>query len=334
MTNRQEASAGAANQAAMNSTVTPPRSALTWWRAPAALGLLTALFAAGCPAPSGNAPAAGRPVVVTSIFPLTDWVRQVAGEALQVYTLLPPGASPHTFEPTPQTAQQAARARLLVLVGLGLDDWARRLGAPSGAKILALGESVETMPLAESVHEHEGGDHAEGGADPHVWLDPVRAAQMVARLTPALVELAPQEQAAIETRSRQYQEQLQAYAETMRERCRPYAGRQVVTMHAAFDYFLLRCGLPPARVIAPYPGKEPSARYLINLVQTARRDNLRVIFAEPQLSPKVAEVMAQEVGARVLTLDPLGNPDDPARNTYLDLLDYNLEQLLRGLAYR
>jgi len=270
-------------------------------------------------------------VVVTSIFPLTDWVRQVAGETVQVYTLLPPGASPHTFEPTPQTAEHAARARLLVVVGLGLDDWARRLTAAPGARTLVLGEAAETIPLAEAAHDEEAHAHHEGGVNPHVWLDPVLAAQMVEHLTPTLAELAPQERAAIEARSRRYQQQLRAFGETMRERCRPYAGRQVVTMHAAFDYFLARCGLPPARVITPYPGKEPSARYLINLVQTARRENLKVIFAEPQLSPKVAEVLAQEVGGRVLTLDPLGNPEDPARDTYLELLEYDLEQLLRGL---
>lgn len=264
--------------------------------------------------------------MVTSLYPLADWVRQIAGSAVEVYALLPPGASPHTFEPTPQDAERTARASLLVVIGLGLDDWARRLSASEHIRTLVLGDRVETMPNVNPDEPDEV-----GSPDPHVWLDPLRAAQMVAALTDELASLAPTSQAQIRRRSAAYQSRLQQFAQTMTEACRPYAGRRIVTTHAGYDYFLARCGLPPARVIVPFPGKEPSARYLENLARQARQDNLRVLFTEPQISPKAAQVLAQEIGGQVLLLDPLGNPHDPTRDTYLKVVQFNLDQLLNGL---
>ncbi len=290
------------------------------------LPLAGILLLVGCPAPSRQQVFSTRPIVVTSIYPLADWVRQIAGSAVEVYALLPPGASPHTFEPTPQDAERTARASLLVVIGLGLDDWARRLSAGEHTRILVLGDRVATMPNANPDEPHEV-----GGPDPHVWLDPLRAAQMVAALTDDLTALAPTSQAQIRQRSSAYQTQLQEFAPTMTEACRPYAGRRIVTTHAGYDYFLARCGLPPARVITPFPGKEPSARYLETLARQARQESLRVLFTEPQISPKAAQVLAREIGGQVFLLDPLGSPSDPTRDTYLKVLRFNLAQLLKGL---
>lgn len=288
--------------------------------------LVGILLLAGCPAPSEPDAASARPIVVTSIYPLTDWVRQIGGPAVEVYTLLPPGASPHTFEPTPQDVERIARASLLVVIGLGLDDWARRLVAGEQTRTLILGEHVETMPNVNPDVPDEV-----GGPDPHVWLDPLRAAQMIAVLTDELVALAPPSQAEIRRRSAAYRAQLEQFARTMSEACRPYAGRRIVTTHAGYDYFLARCGLPPARVIVPSPGKEPSARYLEALARQARQEKLRVLFTEPQISPKAAQVLAREIGGQVLMLDPLGNPEDPTRDSYLKVLQFDLDQLLAGL---
>ena len=292
------------------------------------LCLLPAFLLAGCPGtpPAGPAAGADRPVVVTSIYPLSDWVRQVAGDAVQVHTLLPAGASPHTFEPTPQDAERTARASLLLVVGLGLDDWARKLSAGAQTKTLVLGDQVQTMPNTNPDEPSEV-----GGPDPHVFTDPVRAAQMVAALTPDLAALVPARKAEIEQRSAAYQAQLQQFAQQAEQACQPYAGRQIVTLHAGFQYFLARVGLPPAEVVTPFPGKEPSAQYLEALALKARREHIKVVFAEPQLSPKAADVLAHEINGQVLILDYLGNPDDPTRDTYLKTLQFDLDELLKGL---
>ena len=287
------------------------------------------LLLAGCPArPAGPGPfsAGAKPVVVTSIYPLTDWVRQVAGDAVEVYSLLPAGATPHTFEPAPADAQRAARASLLVVVGLDLDDWARKLSVSPGARTLVLGETVQAMTTANPDEPDEV-----GAPDPHVWMDPERAAQMVAALTPALVALLPASRAQLEQRSAAYQAEIRRLVADAPARFQPYAGRHVVTMHNGYDYLLTRCGLPPAEVITPFPGKEPSAQYLETITRRARQAGVKVLFAEPEFSPKTAEVLAGEIGGRVLLLDNLGNPAVPVRATYVDLIQFDLDQLLKGL---
>ena len=264
-------------------------------------------------------------MVAVSIYPLADWVREVAGDAVRVVTILPPGANPHTFEPTAWTAQEVERASLRLVIGLGLDDWARKLAAPR-ATTLVLSEGLATIEAAAE----EPGEAS--GPNPHLWMDPVRAAEMVGKLAPALVKIAPGEKAAIEARAQAYQAKLRALGEELPEACRPYAGRQIITMHNAYDYFLQRCGLAPGRVITHFAGQEPSAAYLQSLALWARQNQVKVIFAEIVLSPKAAEVLAQEIHGEVVLLDDLGNPEDPERGTYVKLIRWDLRELLRGLA--
>ena len=133
-------------------------------------------------------------------------------------------------------------------------------------------------------------------------------------------------------RGQAYQQELQALAPELETRLRPYRDQRITTMHDGFNYFLARCGLPPALVITPYPGKEPSARYVEWLVQTVRAQGARVVAAEPQFSPKVAQTLATETGARLITLDPLGDPQNPARDTYVKLLRWDGEQLVAALS--
>jgi zinc transport system substrate-binding protein len=285
---------------------------------------LAALLLAGCAPPRGPA-AAAKPVVAVSIYPLADWVREIAGDAVQVTCILPPGGNPHTFEPTPQTAEEVELASLRVVIGLGLDDWAQTLAAPH-AETLVLSEGLQTVPMI-------GDEPSEAnGPNPHLWLDPVRAVQMLDRLIPALEKIAPGSKAQIEQRGRAYQSQLRALGDEMGKVCQPYHGRQIITMHNAYDYFLLRCGLPQERVIATFPGKEPSARYLEDLGLWARQNKIRVIFAEPVFSTKAAEVLAREINGKVLLLDDLGNSEDPQRDTYVKLIHWDLQNLLQGLA--
>jgi zinc transport system substrate-binding protein len=299
------------------------------------LSLLATILLSGCaqrqsapgaaPAPPAAA-AAAKPIVVTSILPLTDWVKQIAGDAVEAYTLLPAGASPHTYEPTPDAAEHAAAAKLLVVNGLGLDDWARKLASNPQTRTLVLGDLVQTMTQTFPDEPSEV-----GAADPHVFLDPVRAAQMLPALTDALIALAPAQAVQMRERSAAYQLQLQQFATKLAEACKPYAGRHTVTFHNAYQYFLLRCGLPIAEVVEEFPGKEPSAEYLEKLGAKTRQEHLKVVYAEPQFSTKAADVLAQAIGGQVLMLDEVGNPDDPSRDSYLKLLQFDLDEIVKGM---
>ncbi|HWR88834.1 MAG TPA: metal ABC transporter substrate-binding protein, partial [Dissulfurispiraceae bacterium] len=106
---------------------------------------------------------------------------------------------------------------------------------------------------------------------------------------------------------------------------------EYVTFHPAWNYFSQRYGLRVIGVIEESPGKEPTARHIARIVKDLKRLGARVVFAEPQFNPAVAEAIAREAGARVLFLDPVGGPNLPDRDTYVKLMQYNLSQMERAM---
>ncbi len=302
------------------------------------MALVICASLSGC-GPRGRPQAVDRRatlIAVATIYPLYDWLRVLGGDEVEAHCLLRPGDSPHTYAPQPQDAQILGRAALLVMVGKGLEPWAEKLGTSvAGLRIIKLGEGIGALGDDEyerhegDIDQRAGHDHPEG--NPHVWLSPRLAIMMVERLAEALSKADPANADAYYSRSEAYIRELAALEDEMKARLALYRGRRVVTCHAAFDYLLDDVGLALQASIQPYPGKEPSARYLEALVTWMREHNVKTVFAEPQLSPKAANVIASEVGGKVVILDPLGDPADPGRDSYLKMMRYNTEQLAYGL---
>jgi ABC-type Zn uptake system ZnuABC Zn-binding protein ZnuA len=213
-----------------------------------------------------------------------------------------------------------ARAKVVFSIGLGLEQWLEKLAQAAGTggpRIVRLGESLPAQELI--------------AGDPHVWLDPVLAQKMVRTVAAVLAEIDPAHRRLFAQRAAAYQGQLQRLAQECQTALTRAAVRHVVTYHAAFAYLLRRCGLQMLGVIERQPGREPTSAYLAHLVAQMRSQGVRVVFSEPQLPQKLAAVVAEEVGGRVVKLDPLGSPDDPERNTYLALMRFNLRQLQQAL---
>jgi zinc transport system substrate-binding protein len=182
-------------------------------------------------------------------------------------------------------------------------------------------------------HGHDHGHEAEaGGIDPHVWLDPVLAQELVRRIADALVALAPEHAPRVHERRDVLLAELRQLDEEFHAALRDLPQRQLVTFHGAFAYLFARYELEVAGVIEPFPGDEPSAAYLRKLVGLMRELDLRTIFAEPQLPDRPAQVIAREIGGTVERLDPCETilADDPDA-TYLDRQRRNLETLRRVL---
>lgn len=268
--------------------------------------------------------------IVATIPPLADIARQVGGELVAVESLLPPGASPHTFEPRPAQVRSLGAAGLLFGVGAGLDDWALRLAAGSRAEVLLAAEAAEKAGFGLEFgegreHEHEH-DQGHGGIDPHVWLDPIAVRDAVApALAEALIELLPGSEPAIRANLEAFQRRLDELDRDVRAMLEPLPSRAFIAYHSAWAYFARRYGLEELASVAAFPGQEPSARWIATVVDAARRHGVRVIFAEPQLSPKAAQVIASEIGGAVLLLDPLGGVE--GRFGYIDLIEYNARML-------
>jgi zinc transport system substrate-binding protein len=267
-----------------------------------------------------GAGSADRILVAASIAPLADFVRQVGGSRVEVNTLVPPGASPHTYELKPSQVKQVSRARLLVLNGAGLEYWAEKLVRAAGNPALEIVDTSRGVPLL---------DAGARGANPHIWLDVRQAMSQVKHIGEALVRADPGHAREYRANAARYLAALEGLDREIEAEVNTWERRQFIAFHPAWVYFGRRYGLEQVAVIERSPGHEPSPKELAQIVETARRIGARAIFAEPQLSPKAAEAIARESGARVLFLDPLGSslPDQ----TYFGMMRHNVAQMAAAL---
>ncbi len=291
-----------------------------------------------------------RPTVVTSIAPLGDWIRQVGGEHINVVVIVPPGASPHTFELRPRQLRAASDARLVVLMGAGLEYWDEELLANLGedTRILRLSEGHELLQsgrqdddgptgLDRDGHdhdghnhdgnEHDGHDHSAG--NPHLWLDPVFARHAVGRIAASLSAVLPSLDTAFTRRADAYAAELALLDREISRRMSTLRRRSFIGDHSSWVYFARRYGLTQEGVIEATPGREISARAMSDLIELMKRRQVSAVFADIRKSSSAADVLAEETGAKVALLDPIGG--EQTAEEYVPLMRYNLDEMMRVL---
>jgi len=264
--------------------------------------------------------------VVASISPLADFARQVGGDKVEVTLLLPAGASPHTYEPTPKTVQEISKARIFIKIGAGLEFWADKL-------VAAAARGVTTVTCSEGIDlikgEEHGHDHTFSGVDPHIWLDPTLCVKIIKKIEEAFSKADPANFSYYKKNALEYTAKLEALDREISQEVRTFRTKEYITFHSAWNYFSKRYGLRVAGVIEEGPGKEPTARHIGEILRLIRGLKTRVVFAEPQSSTRIAEAVAKEAGAQVLILDDLGG--QKGRETYLDLMRYNLSVMEKAM---
>jgi zinc transport system substrate-binding protein/manganese/iron transport system substrate-binding protein len=254
---------------------------------------------------------AGTVKVAVTVFPVYDIARQIAGPVADVVLVLPPGASPHTFEPTPTNVRGLGGASVLFVVGHGLDDWAARLARGAGVRRL--------VPIDDSIAlRRVNGVHADGSVDPHYWLSAVNGKQIARTIGVELERLAPEQHAAIQASLARYLEKLDVADTEIRRLLADLPTRRIATIHDAFRYFADAYGLEVAAVFEPYAGLEPSPRFIIEFQNKIRASGVRMVFTEPQLSVGALRAIARDLGVELGVLDPLGGL--PGREGYIELL--------------
>jgi len=273
--------------------------------------------------------------VAVSILPLADFTRNVGGDRIRATVLVPPGSSPHTYEPTPARARTIATAEVLVLNGLGLEFWADKLIDAANNPDLIVVRTAECLEIMEV--ENGGAHHAEDRdkrshhhvkGNPHVWLDPIHAIYQVKKIRDALIQADPDGADTYRRNTDRYIMQLKALDSEIRGTVATFASKKFISFHAGYTYFAHRYGLQQVTVVERTPGREPSPKEIAAIVRTAREFKIKAIFAEPQFSPKAAQVIAEECGAEVFFLNPLGDPPD---FVYLETMRKNLHELVEAL---
>jgi zinc transport system substrate-binding protein len=261
-------------------------------------------------------------LVAASIAPLADFAQQVGGDHVQVITLVPPGASPHTYELTPAQAEQVARANVLVLNGVGLEYWADKMVQSAGNPNLIVVDTSQGIEIM-------AGEATEAGGNPHIWLDPQNVIVQVAHVRDALIQADPAHAGDYRANAAKYNDELRELDREIAAEVATWSSQQFIAFHPAWVYFARRYRLEQAAVIERSPGLEPSPAEVAQIVETARRIEAKAIFAEPQFSPKATQTIAEESGAQVLFLDPLGSSLD--HPSYLSMMRSNLAQMAQAL---
>lgn len=258
-----------------------------------------------------------------SIPPLGALVREVGGDLVVVQVLLPPGASPHGYEPGPGAVRRLADAEVHFVIGRGLDGWAETIarGANPKARIVRVGYN---LPGPEPP-----GDPSDTDGDPHVWCDPVKAGAIAQQIGTVLASLRPEQADLIRERTAGEVRRCASLDTLCATRLAAIRDVPFASFHGGLLHVVARYGLRQVALLQPYGEREPTPRYLKDVVATIRQTRARAIFMEPQISSKLAEVIGDETGVPVFEIDVIGGV--PGRMTYDELIRFDLDALTRAL---
>jgi zinc transport system substrate-binding protein len=280
--------------------------------------------------------------IVVTVHPLALLLHEIGGEEVDVHVLVPPGASPHSFEPKPSDLVRLARADGFLSIGGGLDDWAGRLSTTAGrtdniATLLGLvgkKDDAHHGHGAQSEAHGDDDDDDEHGDDPHIWLDPMLVErEIVPALSGFLARVDPANAALYSARADQFRKRLVKLDKEV-EALLASDARHYVAFHNAWRHFAARYDLHEIAVVQEMAGEEPTPRELGNLVREARRAKLESILIEPQLDPRLAVTISAEFGGTTVLVDPLGDPHDPERSTYPGLMRFNARAFRAAMVQR
>lgn len=274
--------------------------------------------------------------VVASVAPITDMVRQVGGELLEVHGLVPEGVNSHTFQPAPSDLQRLTRADLVILNGLSLEVPLEKLVRSSGKKgpaILKLGDN--TLSKADWVFDFSF-PKSQGNPNPHLWLNVDYAMRYVVLIRDHVRAMDRANDAAYHRNAERYLAQLahldrciSAAIDTV-----PGPQRKILTYHDSWPYFARRYGLSVLGAVQPASFAEPSPREVARLIDQLRRENVSAVFGSEVFPSKVLQLIAREAGVRYVTAlrdDALPGAVGTPEHTYIGMMQHNVTTMVEAL---
>ncbi|MEN6615395.1 MAG: metal ABC transporter substrate-binding protein [Syntrophorhabdus sp.] len=280
-----------------------------------------------------------KPTVITTLFPLYDFARQVGGENVHVLLLLPPGVEAHSFEPKPADMIRIAKASVFVYTGKYMEPWVQQLIQSADNPKLVVVDASTGIKLIAAHEEHDSGlsegKHDHGAYDPHIWLDFGNTMKMVDTIAGGLCSADPGNCDIYRQNARIYNERLANLDKEYREslsRCK----KKIIVHggHFAFGYLARRYGLEYVSAYGGSPNAEPTARKIIALKRLIAQNDVHYVFYEELLNPKVSNIISNETGARLLKLNGAHNITKEEFSqgvTFISLMEANLVNLKKGL---
>ena len=277
---------------------------------------------------SGQEKVNGKLQVATSFYPLYYFTTQIAGEKADVTNITPSGAEPHDYDPSAGDIAKIEKGNILVLNG-GVEAWGNKI------KDNLKGTGVQVVTAGQGLLTQQVNENGQNQIDPHVWLDPMRAKQEAHAVAVGLEKVDPtnisyyrQNEQVLDTKL----DALDAAYTTGLASCQE---KNIITSHAAFGYLATRYHLIQVPITGLSPDAEPSAKQLADVANFAKKNNVKYIFFESLVSPKLSQTIASEIGAKTLVLDPIeGVSDDDmkAGKNYYTIMQDNLRNLQTALS--
>lgn len=290
----------------------------------------------GTPASDSPEPA---PVVLASTTFLADITRNIAGDRLSVAALLPIGADPHSYQPTPQDAARIAGSQVLIVNGMDYEHFIESLLENAGGErsLVTASDGIEPLELQTQADETESGaDEEHEAGDPHMWLDPNLVIVYVENIREGLTHYDPEGAAEYQANADQYIAELQRLDAWIAEQVAqiPAERRLLVTNHEALNYFAQRYGFTVVGTVVESFSTDasPSAQQMAALIDQIKADGAPAIFLAAGDNTALAQQIAEETGVRVITDLHLESLTDGApAGTYLDMLKHNVTQIVNAL---
>lgn len=273
----------------------------------------------------------GKVKIVASFYPLAHFAEQIGGDLVDVQLLTPPGTDPHTFEPSPRDVIGVRSADLFIYQGVGFDPWAEKLAESlqdSKVSLLQISDNISLSTFAKAGEQSE--------VDPHIWLDPLRASEVVAIIEESLRKfISPSGLPALQKNSSNYRLELSSLHKDFVAGLAACEANDIVVAHDAFGYLAERYGFNIISVSGLSPQDQPSAKRLGEIARLISSKNINYIFFESLTSPKLARTLAEEIGADTLILNPLEGltkEQIEGKDDYISVMSENLNNLRTALS--
>ena len=243
--------------------------------------------------------------LTVNILPQKYFVQKIVKDKFDINVMVKPGSSPHNFEPKPSQMKLLDESKAYFLIGDPSEKaWLDRFKQNTKNTLFVdTTIGIEKIEMQPDEHEHEHHDHDHSGLDPHIWLDPVLVKIQAKNIYEAMIKIDAQNSDFYKTNYEEFIKELDALDEQIKKLLTPYEKKSFMVFHPSWGYFAKRYNLE--QISIEVEGKEPKPNELVELIEEAKKHNIKVIFVAPQFSQKSAQTISKSIGANVIAIDPL-----------------------------
>lgn len=305
--------------------------------------------------------------IYTTIYPFEDFTKKIGGDFVEVQSIYPPNVDAHSYEPSTKDMLNLAKSDLFIYSGAGIEGFAEKASEAlkkEDVQILKAAEGIELIETTDDhQHEEEGNsdseqhegeeahsdehedehadsenheeeEHAHGDLDPHVWLDPVLSIDLANNIKNSLSELMPENKTEFETNFNQLKSELEKLDQDFKTTIESSKTKNLLVAHAAYGYWETRYGIEEIAISGLSPTQEPTQKELQKIIEESTEHNIHYVIFEQNVSPKVAKIIQEELGAKSLTLhnlEAITEENIKQKDDYFSIMRRNLETLETAL---